>query len=78
MLADFGLASIVYRMNTALVTKSRGYAVRWAAPEVLKQADKITREADVFAFGMVMIEVGPLTQYRRWRMDNSPNTRISL
>ena len=59
LLADFGLASIVHRMNSTLATKSRGYAVRWAAPEILKQAGKTTREADMFAFGMVVIEVGP-------------------
>ena len=30
----------------------------WAAPEVLEGSGTITREADVFAFGMVVIEVG--------------------
>ena len=57
LLADFGLASIVYGMNSVHATKSQGYTVRWAAPEILKRADKITREADIFAFGMVVIEV---------------------
>jgi len=45
-------------MNSTLVAKSRGYAVRWTAPEILKQAGKFTQEADIFAFGMVVIEVG--------------------
>ena len=32
--------------------------MRWSAPEVLKRGDKDTRETDIFAFGMVVIEVG--------------------
>ena len=36
-----------------------GYAGAWTAPEILGGASTITREADVFAFGMVVIEVGP-------------------
>ena len=44
-------------MDSALVTKSQGYTVRWAAPEILKRVEKTTREADIFAFGMVVIEV---------------------
>ena len=30
----------------------------WAAPEVLGSGDRNTREADIFAFGMVVLEVG--------------------
>ena len=30
----------------------------WAAPEVLEKGDRATLEADMFAFGMVVIEVG--------------------
>ena len=33
------------------------YAVAWAAPEILEGADAITREVDVFAFSMVVMEV---------------------
>ena len=36
-----------------------GYAAAWTAPEILEGVGTITREADVFAFGMVVIEVGP-------------------
>ena len=36
--------------------------MRWTAPEILKgAANKITREVDVFSFGMVVIEVRPHT-----------------
>jgi serine/threonine protein kinase len=34
----------------------RGYTARWAAPEVL-EGERYCKEADVFAFAMVMIEV---------------------
>ena len=35
------------------------YTTAWAAPEILKGGGTITREADVFGFGLVVIEVGP-------------------
>ncbi|KAF9777373.1 kinase-like domain-containing protein [Thelephora terrestris] len=56
-LADFGLASVVRGLTSVLVTEVQGYSGRWAAPEVLGSGDRNTREADVFAFGMVMVEV---------------------
>jgi len=58
-LTDFGLTSIVRGLNSILVTKVKGYTEAWAAPEVLEIGDKATQEADVFALGMVVIEVGP-------------------
>ena len=42
-------------MNSA--TQVNGYTAAWTAPEILEGAGTITREADVFAFGMVVIEV---------------------
>ena len=57
-LTDFGLASIVHGMSSIHVTQPQGYTPGWAAPEVLMGADEITQEADMFAFGMVVIEVG--------------------
>jgi hypothetical protein len=45
-------------VNSVLVTEVQGYSARWAAPEVLENGDQNTREADVFAFGMIVIEVG--------------------
>ena len=31
----------------------------WTAPEILEGTNVITREADMFAFGMIVIEVRP-------------------
>jgi len=44
-------------MNSA--TQVNGHTAAWTAPEILEGTDAITREADVFAFGMAVIEVGP-------------------
>jgi len=46
-------------MGSVLVTQVKGYTEAWAAPEVLETGDKATPEADIFAFGMIVIEVGP-------------------
>ncbi|KAF9779779.1 kinase-like domain-containing protein [Thelephora terrestris] len=54
-LADFGLASIVHGNDSMNASKIQGYSERWTAPEILSGAEKITREADVFSFGMVVI-----------------------
>ncbi|KAF9785448.1 kinase-like domain-containing protein [Thelephora terrestris] len=56
-LADFGLASVVRGLGSVLITEVQGYTKRWAAPEVLGSGDRSTREADVFAFGMVVMKV---------------------
>ena len=36
-----------------------GYTGAWTAPEILEGTGTVTREADMFAFGMIVIEVGP-------------------
>ncbi|KAF9645010.1 kinase-like protein [Thelephora ganbajun] len=56
-LTDFGLASISHGINSIRVTHAHGHTPRWTAPEILKGAEEITREADIFSFGMVVIEV---------------------
>jgi len=54
-LTDFGFPSIVPGVNP--VTQEKGYTAARTAPEILEGAYAITQEADVFAFGMVVIEV---------------------
>ena len=39
------------------VAQENGYTTAWTASEILEGDDTATREADVFAFGMVVIEV---------------------
>ena len=58
-LADFELLSIdiVYELSSAKLKS--GYRRAFVAPEILEGADAITPEADVFAFGMLVIEVDP-------------------
>ena len=57
---DFGLTSVIRGANSVLVTGIRGYTPAWTAPELLLEVcDKATTEADIFAFGMVVIEVRP-------------------
>ena len=56
-LTDFEFSSIIHGMNSA--TQGTGYSAVLAVPEILEGADTITREADVFAFSMVTVEVGP-------------------
>lgn len=58
-LTDFGFASVARELDSIHVSEVQGYSKRWAAPEVLLRGDRCTREADVFAFGMVVVEVGP-------------------
>ena len=40
-------------------THGNRYTAAWAAPEIHRGANPITWRVDVFAFGMVVIEVGP-------------------
>jgi serine/threonine protein kinase len=59
-LTDFGFASVVLELGSVLGTNAPEYTSRWAAPEVLRSGDVgNTQEADVFAFGMVVVEVSP-------------------
>ena len=58
-LTGFGFASVVCSMDFVLATEMQEYTARWTAPEVLESGYKNTREADIFVFGMVVIEVSP-------------------
>ena len=60
-LMDFGFTSVVRGLNSVLVPESQGCTLRWAAPEVIRGEGGSTQEADIYSFGMVVTEVGPLT-----------------
>ena len=52
-ITDFGLAQ--HALGT--VSMAEGQSTRWTAPEILSERKTPSRLGDVFAFGMVMIEV---------------------
>ena len=55
---DFGQATIAQDSKSLESTDGgHGYTARFTAPEVLKNG-RHSKESDVFAFGMVVIEVG--------------------
>ena len=56
-MADFEFLSVVRGMESA--GQENEWITAWAAPETAKGGGTITWEADVFGFGMVVIEVGP-------------------
>jgi serine/threonine protein kinase len=57
-ITDFTLAEIAYDQGAAcLVTDVPEYDTRWTAPEVLEGIGRLTKEGDIFSFGMVMVEV---------------------
>ena len=56
-LADFGLAMVIRGLDSIPSTSGpHSYTPQWSAPEVLSQTAH-SKEADIFAFAMVMIEV---------------------
>jgi len=58
-ITDFGLAAVARNPHSHRSTLGEdGHTARWCAPEILKSEQPFSKESDVFAFGMVMIEVG--------------------
>lgn len=58
-IVDFGLATIARDTNSLQSTRGHhGNTPRFTAPEILKDIARHNKESDVFAFGMVVIEVG--------------------
>jgi len=55
-ITDFGLARVTQSPDTMWSASRRGNTPRWAAPEVLDEKPH-SKEADVYSFAMVMIEV---------------------
>ena len=56
-ITDFGLATVTQNLDSVrTISLQRSNTPRWTAPEVLK-GGRYSKEADIFAFAMVMIEV---------------------
>lgn len=57
-ITDFTLAATTENPDLARSASSEyGRGVRWTAPEILGSRETYSKEADVFSFGMVTIEV---------------------
>lgn len=59
MLCDFGLANVVgemTKMSVSSVLQGSGNC-RWMAPEVVIDDGPLSKESDIWAFGMVILEV---------------------
>ena len=57
-ITDFGPATATQNLDSIRST-SEGYgrAAQWTAPEILSEKGTFSKEADVFSFAIVMIEV---------------------
>jgi serine/threonine protein kinase len=57
-ITDFGLATVTQNLDSMQsASEDRGNTARWTAPEILTEEGTHSKEADVFSFAMVMIEV---------------------
>ena len=55
-IADFGFATVTQNLDSVQSAHCQRGTPRWTAPEVLDEGP-YSKEADVFSFAMVMIEV---------------------
>ena len=57
-ITDFGLAAVIQNLDSIRsLSNGYGHTARWTAPEILHDKGSYSREADVFALAMVMIQV---------------------
>ena len=57
-IAEFGLATVTQNLDSIrTASDEHGHTARWTAPEILNEEGTHSKEADVFSFAMVMIEV---------------------
>ena len=57
-ITDFGLARVTQNLDSVrTASDEHGHTARWTAPEILNEEGTHSKEADVFSFAMVMIEV---------------------
>jgi len=55
-IVDFGLTTVTHNLDSMRSASHHGHTPRWTAPEVLNGGG-YSKEADIFAFAMVMVEV---------------------
>ena len=57
-ITDFGLATVTQNLDSVRsASGEHGHTARWTAPEILNEKGSHSKEADIFSFAMVMIEV---------------------
>ena len=57
-ITDFGVATVTQNLDSIRsLTGENAHTARWTAPEILNEVGSYSKEADVFSFAMVMIEV---------------------
>ena len=57
-ITDFGLSTVTQDLDSAPdLSEGHGYSIRWNPPEILSEGGTYGKEADIFSFAMVMIEV---------------------
>ena len=77
-ITDFGLATVTQNLDSVRsVQCQRGFTPRWAAPEILDEG-RHSKEADIFSFAMVMIEVrhGRPNTCRIWAYYHFVSTQV--
>ena len=57
-ITDFSEATIIQNQDSVPVASDdQGHTARWTAPEILNGQGTYSKEADIFSFAMVMVEV---------------------
>lgn len=80
--SDFSFATVNHSWCSTCVAKIYP-DTRWTAPEVLKGKQPLTKEADVFSFAMIVVEVSrsvcrTATRLTNPRFNEGPRWRSSI
>ena len=68
MITDCGLAMVTQNLGSIRDAPDEyGHSARWIAPEILDNRGTFSKEADVFSFAMVVIEVRCRFRIDIWR-----------
>jgi fyn-related kinase len=62
--ADFGLARIIEHENEYIAREGAKFPIKWTAPEAAMM-NKFSIKSDVWSFGILLTEVGPLTNRKK-------------
>ena len=70
-IADFYLATVTYDLDWIQTASEGRYRIAaWTAPEILNFEGSYSKEADIFSFAMVMVEVRHRRFFRRGFTDH--------